>query len=128
MHVRQIAMSYDAGVRIGSFQTVQQPGQCLPLAGRARIGHAPFRVKSTLVAHPDAMGVVSSGVGPGQLFISRLEHATVALHIVVVGGIPEAVQVAAYQGVHRERLVLAGSRAMHDDEFYSSHSPVFFRP
>jgi len=79
------------------------------------VGRFALLGETSLVADADAVLVVVTGMGAGQVLMAGLIHLAVAGDVVVVAGEAEAGLMAGNEGRNGEWAVLAGGTAVNDD-------------
>ena len=74
----------------GVLQALQQVEQRRLLLGGTGVVRMAVGVKASLVAHPDAVGVIAVGMGADEVEVSCLRHPSVARDVIMVTGMAEA--------------------------------------
>lgn len=119
--VGQVAVAEDLGIGMPGLERLQQVAECAPLCLGAGVVFATLAVDASLVADADGVTVVVACVGTDEVLVAGLEDRSVAGDVVVVAGEAEALAVIGDERGDGVGVVLAGGRAVDDDEVDGSH-------
>ena len=119
--VGEVAVTEDAGIRVGFLQATEEAQQGAFLLGRTGVSGFAVFVEAPFVADAKRMLVVAYGVGTHQLFVARLVGPAVAGDVVVVARESESFRVTADEGCHGKVLVRARGRTVDDNQINVPH-------
>ena len=102
-------MSYDAGARIVLTQTLQQLIERGFLLGGTGVSFFTVDIVTSLVTDSDRAAVEACGMNALHALREDRNDIAIAAHIVVVGGLPEALIACVDKAIDRERSVAAGT-------------------
>ena len=78
-------------------------------------------VESALIAHPDRVPVVVSGMCPRQILMTSLVHLSITSDVVVVTSESKSSLVAGNQLRNRKVPILTGRRTVNDNKIDATH-------
>jgi hypothetical protein len=102
-------VSYDAGPRIILTQTLQQLIERGFLLGGTSVSFFTVDIVTSLVTDSNRTAVVACGMNALHILWEDGNDIAIAAHIVVVGGLPEALIACVDKAIDRERSVAAGT-------------------
>lgn len=102
-------MPDDAGARIVLMQALQQLIECDFLLGGTGVSFFTVNIVTSLVTDGDRAAVEACGMNALHALREDRNDIAVAAHIVVVGGLPEALIACGDKAIDRERPVAAGT-------------------
>ena len=120
--VWQVAMTENQGIRIVELQRTEQHQERALLRQRPRVGIIALFIESALVADAQRVLVVTLGVGPDEVLVTRLVQPSVARDIVVVAGVAEACGVIFNELLQGVGPVAARGATVNDNEVDTSHN------
>ena len=126
MDAREVTVTEDDGFGVIDAKRLEQGVQSGFLRCSAGVLGTALGVETALVADADAVLVVVEGMGAGEVLVTGLIYLAVAGDVVVVAGEAEAAVVVGDEPRDGVRLVLAGRRAVNNDEFYFAHNFLNF--
>jgi hypothetical protein len=109
---RQLAVSYDAGPGIILTQTLQQLIERGFLLGGTGVSFFTVDIVTSLVTDSDRATVVARSMNALHALREDRNDIAIAAHIVVVGGLPEALIACVDKAIDRKRSVAAGTGAV----------------
>lgn len=113
-------MTYNLGIGIVVLEAAQQGYERLLLSRCAGIGGTALLVKSTLVTHAYAVGIVVAGVYAHLLFGAGLKELAIALNVVMIAYalVTKLGVVADLQILDRKAPIALGGAAVHHNQVY----------
>ena len=108
-------MSYDAGLGIILTQALQQLIERGFLLWGTGVSFFTVDIVTSLVTDSDRAAVVACGMNALHALREDRNDIAVAAHIVVVGGLPEALIACSDKAIDRERSVAAGTRTVNHE-------------
>ena len=108
-------MSYDAGARIVLTETLQQLIERGFLLGGTGVSFFTVDIVTSLVTDSDRTAVVACGMDALHILREDRDDFAITAHIIVVGGLPEALIACVDKAIDRERSVAAGTRTVNHE-------------
>ena len=102
-------MSDDAGARIVLMQALQQLIERGFLLGGTGVSFFTVDIVTSLVTDSNRAAVVACGMNALHALREDRNDIAIAAHIIVVGGLPEALIACSDKAIDRERSVAAGT-------------------